>query len=165
MVRLREWWEARVPRERAIIAAGAAALVIGIAWAYIWEPLAADRSRLVDVMPRLRMQAVRVAAQGAEVDQLRAAARARGPSASPQGAVDETMKAMGLAGVVTSVTSLGEGRVQVALRPVSFDSLMGAVAQLAEKHGMAVDALTVKAAGEPGKVQVDNLVLRTARGG
>jgi general secretion pathway protein M len=165
MVRLREWWEARVPRERAIIAAGATALLIGIAWAYIWEPLAADRARLVDVMPRLRTQAVRVAMQGAEVDELRAAARARGPSAAPQAAVDETMKAMGLAGVVTSVTSLGEGRVQVALRTVSFDALMRAVAELAEKYGMAVDSLTVKPAGEPGKVQVENLVLRTARSG
>jgi general secretion pathway protein M len=162
---LRELWDARAPRERATIAIGGGALAIAILWAYVWDPLASDRARLVDVVPRLRTQAVQVAAQGAEVDQLRAAVRSRGPAAAPQAAVEETMKAIGLAGALGGVTTLGEGRVQVTLRPVAFDVLVRALAQLAETHGMAVDAIALKPAGEPGKVQVDNLVLRAARGG
>lgn len=153
-----------MPRERAIIAVGGGALALAILWAYVWDPIAAERTRLVEVVPRLRMQAVQVAAQGAEVDQLRAAVRARGPAPAPQAAVEETMKATGLGGALGEVTSVGEGRVQVALRPVVFDALVRALAQLAESHGMAVDTIAIKAAGEPGKVQVENLVLRTARG-
>src|SRR5215510_6536925 len=162
MAALREWWGARAPRERAIIAGSGAALILAIIWAYVWEPLTADRARLIDVLPRLRAQAAQVAAHGAEVDQLRAAVQARGPAPAPQSVIEETMKATGLTGALVSVSPLGEGRVQVALRPVPFDSLVRLVAQLAEAQGMAVDAIALKAAGEPGKVQVDNLVLRTA---
>lgn len=165
MVPLRQWWGARAPRERAIMAGGLAALAVAIGWAYVWEPLAADRVRLVDVAPRLRAQVARVVAQGAEVDQLRAAARARGPSAPPQAIIEQAMQAAGIGGALAGVTSLGEGRAQVGLRPVAFDALMRAVAQLAEAQGVSVDSMVLKAAGEPGKVQVENLVLRVARSG
>jgi general secretion pathway protein M len=165
MVRLREWWEARAPRERIIMAVGGAALAIAIGWAYVWDPIANDRTRLIDTVPRLRVEALRVSAQGAEVDQLRAAARARGPLPPAQAAVEEALKTNGLGGALAGVTSLGEGRVQVSLRPVAFDALVRSFAHLAQTHGMAVDSIALKAAGEPGKVQVENLVLRAARSG
>jgi len=162
---LREWWEARAPRERAIIGAGVALLALAIAWAFVWEPIVADRARLIDVMPRLRAQAAQVAAQGAEVDQLRAAARGRPPVAAPQSVVEEAVKGAGLASSLAGVTALAEGRVQIALRPVPFDTLVRVVAQLGEARGMAVESMVLRASGEPGRVQVDNLVLRGPRGG
>jgi len=165
VVPLREWLEAREPRERAAIVGGAVLLGLAVLWAYVWEPLAADRVRLVEGLPRLRVQAIQVKTQAGEVDQLRAAGRARGPAGVPPSAIEETMKSAGLADTLTSVSTLGEGRVQVALRPVAFDTLVRALAQLAEVRGVTVDSLVLKTAGEPGKVQVDNLVLRTPRGG
>jgi len=165
VVLLRQWWDARAPRERAIIAGGLAALAVAIAWAFVWQPISADRVRLNDALPRLRVQAAQVTAQGAEVDQLRAAARARGPSAPPQAIIEQAMQAAGLGGALTGVTSLGEGRHQVGLRPVAFDALLRAIAQLGEAQGMSVDSMVLKAAAEPGKVQVENLVLRVARSG
>jgi len=162
---LREWWVALAPRERAIIAVSVCVLALAILWAYVWQPISAERTRLIAAMPRLRAQADQVAQQGAEVDQLRSAVRARGPGSPPQSAVEQTMKAGGLASAFAGVSTLGEGRVQVSLRPVAFDDLVDALTELAEKHGLAVDSIALKAAGEPGKVQVDNLVLRGARSG
>jgi type II secretory pathway component PulM len=48
---------------------------------------------------------------------------------------------------------------------VPFDALARVVAQLAETHGLAVERVALKASGEAGKVQVETLVLRAARGG
>jgi general secretion pathway protein M len=157
---LREWWQARDARQRALIAIGGAALAVAALWAYAWEPLAADRARLTTALPTLRAQAQQVAQQAAEVDRLRAAARSRGGPAS-QSAVAETLKAAGVG--VTGVAVLGGGRVQVNAGVVPFDALVRAIAQLAAAHGLAVETIALKAAGEPGKVRVETLVLQGAR--
>ena len=60
---------------------------------------------------------------------------------------------------------LGGGRVQVNLGVVPFDALVRAIAQLAEQHGLAVETIALKAAGEPGKLRVETLVLQRARNG
>ena len=162
---LLEWWRARAPRERAVIAAAAAALAVAALWAYLWVPIEADRARLVESLPRLRAAAHELAREAPDVERLRAAVRARGKVAAPQAAIEETLKASGLGDGYAGVTVLGDGRVQVNLRAVAFDALARAVAQLAEAHGLAVETIALKASGEPGKVQVETLVLRTARGG
>lgn len=163
--RLLEWWRARAPRERAVIAAGASALAVAALWAYVWIPIEADRARLAESLPRLRAAAHDVGREAAEVDRLRAAARARGGGAAPQAAIEETLKASGLGDGYAGVAALGDGRVQVNLRAVPFDALVRVVAQLAEAHGLTVERIALKASGEPGKVQVETLVLRAGRGG
>lgn len=160
--RVREWWQGRTPRERLVYGAGASALVIASLWAYAWLPLQSDRARLASTLPKLRVQAAETVRESAEVERLRAAARARG--AVPQGAIDDAMKAAGFGDAYTGVSSLGEGRVQVNLRAVAFDELVRALAALGESQGVTVESVALKAAGE-GKVQVESLVLRAARGG
>jgi len=160
--RWREWWQGRNTRERALIAMGGAALAVAVLWAYVWVPLEADRVRLVAALPTLRAQAQQVALQAADVERLRAAARGRGGAAPSQVAIEQTLKAAGLGAGVTGVTMLGGGRVQVNLGVVPFDALVRAIAQLAESHGLAVETIALKAAGEPGRVRVETLVLQGA---
>jgi general secretion pathway protein M len=162
---LRERWQARAPRERAVIGGAVAALAVAVLWAYVWVPIEADRARLVETLPRLRVAAQALAHEAADVDRLRAAARARGAAGSSQDAIEATLKASGLGDSYAGVTALGDGRVQVNLRATPFDALARALAQLAEAHGLAVERITLKTSGEPGKVQVESLVLRAARGG
>lgn len=159
--RWREWWQGRNTRERALIALGGAALAVAVLWAYVWVPLEADRVRLAAALPTLRAQAQQVALQATDVERLRAAARSRGGAGPSQPAIEETLKAAGLG--VTGVAMLGGGRVQVNLGVVPFDALVRAIAQLAESHGLAVETIALKAAGEPGRVRVETLVLQGAR--
>lgn len=160
--RLREWWTARAPRERAVFGIGGAALAVAALWAYAWVPIADERARLAAAMPGLRAQAAAVAREAAEVERLRAAARSRA-AASPA-AIEEALKAAGFGAALAGVAPLGEGRVQVNLRAVPFDDLARALAAVGERHGVAVESVALRAAGA-GKVQVESLVLRTARGG
>lgn len=160
--RAREWWRSRAPRERAVLGIGATALLLAAVWAYVWVPIADDRARLAGALPGLRVQTEALVRESAEVDRLRAAARGRG--AVPQGAIEDAMKSAGFGDAYTGVAALGEGRVQVNLRAVPFDELVRSLAELGESHGVAVESVALRAAGE-GKVQVESLVLRAARGG
>ena len=162
---LREWWNARDKREQVFIAGGVAALLLAAGWAYLWAPLATDRARLIDSVPRLRAQAQLVAAQSAEAEGLRAAARGRPAMRAPQAVVEEAFRSAGFAEALAGVKPLGEGRVQVTVQPVSFDGLVRVIAQLGESHGLAVESVALKAASEPGKVLVETFVLRAPRGG
>lgn len=160
--RMRAWWAARAPRERAVLGVGGAALALAALWAYVWVPIAEDRARLAAALPGLRAQAAALALEAAEVERLRTAARGRG-AASPA-AIEDALKAAGFGAAFTGVAPLGEGRVQVNLRAVPFDELARALAALGERQGVAVESLALRAAGD-GRVQVESLVLRTARGG
>ena len=165
MEALRELWNSREPRERAVIAVGLGALVVAALWAWVWHPIASDRARLVAALPQLRAQVQQVARQGAEVERLRNAARSRGVAPAPDEAIATTAKSLGLGEAVAAVTALGEGRVQVALKPVSFDALVRMLGELGTEHGLAVESLVVRAAPDPGRVQVETLVLRSGSAG
>jgi type II secretory pathway component PulM len=160
--RAREWWRARAPRERLVYGLGAGALLVASLWAYVWLPVQDDRARLAAAVPKLKREAAETVRESAEVERLRAAARGRG--AVPQTAIEAAMKSAGFGDAYAGVSSLGEGRVQVNLRTVPFDELVRALAALGESHGVAVETAALRAAGE-GKVQVESLVLRAARGG
>jgi len=157
---VREWWRARASRERLVYGAGGAALLVASLWAYVWLPVQTDRARLAVALPRLKVQALETSREAAEVARLRAAARGRG--AVPQAAVEETIKAAGFGDAYAGLAPLGEGRVQVNLRTVGFDDLVRTLAALGEAHGVAVESVALRAAGE-GRVQVESLVLRYRR--
>jgi general secretion pathway protein M len=162
---LREWWRARNARERWLIGGGGALVMVAVLWAYVWAPIAAERARLIASLPALRVQAQHVAEQAAEVERLRTAARSRAESGPPQRAIEDAMKAAGFGEGFAGVAALGGGRFQVNLGVVPFDALLRVVAQLAERHGLAVETIALKAANEAGKVRVESLVLQGARSG
>jgi type II secretory pathway component PulM len=162
---LREIWRAREPRERLVIGAGLALLTLAATWAYVWEPLTADRDRLVGALPRLRAQAALVAEQAAEAEHLRNAARTRGVAAAPETAIADLARTSGVPDAATAVTVLADGRVQVSLRAVPFDAFARLLGQLSAMHGYTVESVTLRATPDPGRVQVETLVLRAARAG
>jgi general secretion pathway protein M len=156
--RWREWWQARNERERTLIASGAIALTVAVLWAYVWTPLAADRARLVAAIPTLRAEAQQVALQAADVARLRNAAHTRGDAARSPPVIEQVLKDAGL-GSSTGVAVLDKERVQVNVGVVPFDTLVRALAQLAESHGLTVGTIALKPTGEPGIVRVETLVL------
>ncbi len=161
--RLREGWQSRTAQERVLIAVGVSAVTIAALWAYVWVPIEAERARLITSVPKLRAQTQLLARDASDVARLRAAASSRGDTSPPAGAVEEAIRSAGLGEAGTA--ALGEGRVQVNLGVVPFDPLIRALAQLAQAHGLAVDTISLKAAGEPGKVRVETLILKGARSG
>jgi general secretion pathway protein M len=157
MAGLTAFWQARSPRERRIVTAGAAALLAAALWAYVWVPLQADRARLARDLPGLRAEAAMVAAGAAEAARLRSA-----PRSAPGGAL-AAIEARGreaFAGAFGAVAAVGDERYRVTLQPVAFETLARFLGGLAADHGLVVDRLALSPQPAGALVAVDALVLR-----
>ena len=67
---LRRWWTERVWREQATIFVASVAFVLGLAYAYLWQPVSRERDRLLVRLPELRAEAQAMERDARELDRL-----------------------------------------------------------------------------------------------
>jgi len=115
------FWEARNPREQAILGGGSLVLVLVIGYTLLWEPASSGRVAMAKSLSALR-------ADLAEMETL--AQEARGLSASPAPslrgdaltqALQDTLSQHGLK--ATRLATTGDNAVQVQLEKVAFGSV------------------------------------------
>ncbi len=115
------FWEARNPREQAILGGGSLILLLVVGYTVLWEPAATGRVALAKTLPGLR-------ASLAEMETL--AQEARGLSASPAPslrgdaltqALQDSLGQHGLK--ATRLATTGDNAVQVQLEKVAFGSV------------------------------------------
>jgi general secretion pathway protein M len=157
---LSAYWQARDPRERAILLVGGIVAVILLLYLLVWDPIQSDRQRLVRDLPKLRAQVEQFRRDAEEAEGLRARAKSRGPGQSLQAAVESSAKQANLGGAIKSVQALGTERAQVSGASVPFDGFVRWIAAIAQSDGVSVDSIQASAAAEPGRLQVESLVLR-----
>lgn len=153
---MKDWFLSREPRERLILALGAVAAVVIIAWRFVLLPLATGIERLdseVDAQSRLLVDA-----QNAAVivpgDTSRAATEQ-----SLYVVVDRTARSHGVAEALTQTRQDGTTGLGVSFQAASFDSMIAWLATLESEHGIGVESASFTASREPGLVN-GNLVLR-----
>lgn len=161
--KLKDYWVSRQPRERWILGGGAAIAAVLIAYLLIWEPMQAARMRLHETTPKLRAQVAQFRADSDEAEALRAKARATAPSASLQALIEESAKSAGIRASISRVSALSNDRAQLAFSAIAFEQLTRWLATLAQSQGIAVESIQLAGTSDAGKVQVDSLVLRSAR--
>jgi general secretion pathway protein M len=66
--------------------------------------------------------------------------------------VDRAAREAGLGSSLTSSEPSGGGGLRVRLDKAPFDTLVGWLARMAERHGVRVESATIDTAGEPGLV-------------
>lgn len=115
------FWEARNPREQAILGGGALVLLLVIGYTLLWEPAASGRVALAKRLPALRADLV-------EMETL--AQEARGLSASPAPslrgdaltqALQDSLGQHGLK--ATRLATTGDNAVQVQLEKAAFGAV------------------------------------------
>src|SRR5687767_15918296 len=74
LAELRQFWAERSARERALLAGGAAAVVLVALYLFLWQPGLAASRRLGAALPKLRAQVELMRAQQAEIAVLRKSA-------------------------------------------------------------------------------------------
>lgn len=74
--------------------------------------------------------------------------------------VDRAARESGLGSALTSSEPSGAGGLRVRLEKAPFDTLIGWLARLSERHGIRVESATIDSTGEPGIVNA-GLVLHT----
>ena len=151
------WWSNLADRERRLLLLAAAVLAAGLFYGLLWAPLQRG----------VALRGQRVAAQRADLAWMRGAAvqlaslraQAAPPAAGVAVASDvplarqvaDSARDAGLSAVIELPAGAARGPLRIALRPVSFATLMPWLAGL-RAQGVAVGALQLDAAGA-GRVQ------------
>jgi general secretion pathway protein M len=155
---MREWFFSREPRERVVLAIGAAAVVLLIGYGFIWKPLSDGSAALrIDVAAksRLLMELDRAAAV-APVEQ----SPRPGTEQSLVVLVDRTAQGHGLAGALTRTRPDGTTGINVTLQNAAFDALLAWLVTLERDHGVSVESASVTGSRQPGLVNGQLLLRR-----
>ncbi|MBP0622962.1 type II secretion system protein M [Cupriavidus consociatus] len=130
------FWSARNPREQAILAGGAAVMVLVIGYTLLWEPAAEGRQRLARNLPQMR-------ADLAEMESL--AQEARGLKATPAPALrgdaltQALQDSLGQHGLkATRLAAGADNNVQVQLDKVPFGAFSSWLQDVRQQQRMKV---------------------------
>jgi general secretion pathway protein M len=158
------FWNNLQSRERAMLAVGAAALLLLLGYALLVEPYfaAMERMRQDVAVQRETLAWMRQAA--VEAKALRGGAQTRVAATGGQSLLalaDSTAKASGLAAALKRVQPDGQRSVRVWLEQASFDAVMQWLDTLARDHGIRVTGLVVEPLAIRGSVDA-RVVLEVA---
>jgi len=158
---LLQFWAERSPREKSILAAGAAVIVAALLYLLTIEPAVTGITRLERGLPQARAQAAKLDALLAEVKSLRS--RAQVATLSPQESRAAVEKSLASAGLKAArVVPLSDGDLQLTFANVPYAAWSVWLASVERELGGRASSVTATATGTPGNVDVE-LALRLAR--
>ena len=162
MEALRLFWAERVPRERAILLAGGAALLAVIVFLLLVEPAYTGIGRLQRSLPQQRAGAAELDALLSEVKAMRARPQVASVSAADvRASVDASLARAGIK--AARIVPLSDGDMQLTFSDVPFANWAPWLAGIERELGARATSVTVNARDKtPGNVDVE-LSLRLAR--
>lgn len=151
-------WQKLAPRERQVISWGGAVLLAGVMYAYLWQPLSADRAKLRATLPQLRSNAAAIAAQSEEVRQLRNNPRVSLSGPALLAAIQRDIDEARVGGNSAQISLLDESRSSITFQKVSFESWTELTSHLQNNQYIRLESCTVAALAEPGVVRVQAIM-------
>jgi general secretion pathway protein M len=158
------FWNNLQPRERVMLAGGAAALLLLLGYALLVEPYFTAMERMRQDVAAQRETLVWMRQAAAEAKALRGGATKRVAATGGQSLLalaDTTAKASGLAAALKRVQPDGQRSVRVWLEQAPFDAMMQWLDTLGREHGVQVTGLVVEPLPAPGSVDA-RVVLEVA---
>ncbi len=154
---MRAWWESLGTRERMMLGAGAALLLVLLLWALIWQPLNSGVQRLQTEVAGQRegLQWMRNAA--AELQQLRGSGAQAGAGLGGRSllaVVDQSARAAGLGSGIKRIEPDSASAVRARLETVSFDAVVKWLDDLSRQFGVSATLVTIERAAGAGQVNV-----------
>lgn len=151
---LREFWAERSLRERALLAGGAAAVVLVALYLFLWQPGLAASRRLAAALPKLRAQVELMRAQQVEIAALRKSAGSALKTGDLKASLEASLARAPFAKSVQRIEATGE-RATVAVASASFEDWLRWVAAAQRESGARLERCSIAALPEPGMVRVD----------
>ena len=102
------WWQALAPRERRMVAGGAAVLLLAVGYLGLFEPAWTGRAALRQELPGLRSQLAQMTALAAEARTLGTAPRVADTPQALRSALELSVKSAGLGANLSQLTVSGE---------------------------------------------------------
>lgn len=161
MDKLLQFWNERNARERMILGAGGAVLLLALAYLLLLEPARAGIARLERGLPALRTQVAQLDSLLAEVKTLKA--RPQAATVSPTEARSALEKSLSAAGLKAArIVPLADGDLQLTFADVPYAGWAVWLAGAERELGARAISVTANSNGTPGRVDVE-LALRLAR--
>jgi general secretion pathway protein M len=150
VAQFRTWWSERQPRERSVLAAGAALVALALLYFAIWEPLTGARHNAERDLAQQRAVATRIEQIAAEVEHLRGsgAAAAANRNLSLVAAVDQSSRLPQLGKAPSRIQPEGDREVKVWLDDIAFNAVLDWTQQLQKQYGIAVSSAEIERKGE-----------------
>jgi len=148
-------WRSRPPRERAVVALGAAVVAGALAWTFLWQPLVRDLDATERELAQARER--EALAQALAADAATLSRQAKAPAtADPRAAVQRTLAAGGLRAAVDAQ----DGGVRVTLPAVTLDALVPWLDAAAREEQLFPAELTITRRVEPGLLRAEITLVR-----
>jgi len=156
--RLRKAWESRAPRERMVIVT--LAMVVAAALYFLLVQSAQQaRAQLRSGVTTLRVQAVRLEQQAAELQRLRTAPAISASQTDLRTLVQAQADTAGLSRALVRIDAPDADQVVVVFGAVAFADWLDWIAGLTSQH-IRLDACRIEALSTPGLVSVTATLVR-----
>jgi general secretion pathway protein M len=156
--RLRKAWESRAPRERMVIAT--LAMVVAAALYFLLVQSAQQaRTQLRTGVTALRVQAIRLEQQAAELQRLHAAPAISASQTDLRTLVQAQADTAGLSRALVRIDAPDADQVVVVFGAVAFADWLDWIAGLTSQH-IRLDACRIEALSTPGLVSVTATLVR-----
>lgn len=155
---LAHWWHVRSRREQAVLGGGGAALLLALAWAFVWQPVVLDNERLTRVLATDR---ARLAEAKREADEIAGLARALAlPSGDVRAALDAVLAQQGLRNAATAIEPIDETHLRLTFDAIGFNTLVAFLDAAQRSAHLRAAELTATARVEAGQVRADITLTR-----
>ncbi len=151
--RLRAQLAGRSARERRVLAAGAAILLLLVGYGGLYEPAAQARAKLAERLPTQRAELRLMRLQAAEIERLRSHMGAAGKGSLEQ-RIKSSAAAFNLGEAFTHFTALTPDQIQLATRPLATANWIDWLADL-ERQGVSVQRCRVTASDQIGLASLE----------
>jgi general secretion pathway protein M len=149
--RLRTAFGQLSPRERIMVGAGAAAVLLTLIYVAAWQPLVKAHAQRALALERARSIAIRIEQAGAQ-QRAQGGTRAIDRSTSLLAAVDQTSRSPTLGKPPSRVQPEGDREVKVWIDNVAFANLLRWLQELETRYGIRADSAEIERGNAPGVV-------------
>jgi general secretion pathway protein M len=153
--RLREFWNERAPRERALLAGGALAVALVALYLFLWQPGLAASRRLSATLPKLRAQAELMRAQQSEIAALRKSAGTAAQGGDLRLLLQSSVGRAPFAKSVQRMDASSSERATVLVAAANFDDWLRWVAEAQREAGARLERCRISAVDTPGMVRAE----------
>lgn len=158
LAQLQQWFTGLNARERLLVSAGLVIVGITLLYLIIWEPVAKAHLQREADLATARQVAVRIELLAGQARSNPSAGASRGLSLLS--AVDQASKSGLLNKPLSRIQPEGDAEVKVWLEAVSFESLIGWIAQMQTRDGIIVRAAQIEKDAAPGTVSAQLSLVR-----
>ena len=153
--RLREFWNERAPRERALLAGGALAIALVALYLFLWQPGLAASRRLAATLPKLRAQVELMRAQQTEIAALRKKTGTAAQGGDLRVVLQSSVGRAPFAKSVQRIDAASGERATVLVASADFDEWLRWVSEAQREAGARLERCRISALDTPGMVRAE----------